>query len=190
MTKSIIKNTNKLPELITSDNIILRVPTITDGFALYQAVSESYEQLILWLPWVKMLNTVQLCEQSCDEAYTNFLFEKDYRLLIFCKTTNQLIGGCGLHNIDWETKKFEVGYWGVTKYLGRGLLTEAIIALRDFAINNLQANRLYLTTDEKNLKSQALAIRAGFVLEGTLHLERLNHFNQLRNTQIYAIWKK
>jgi hypothetical protein len=44
----------------------------------------------------------------------------------------------------------------------------------------LSANRVFLTTDEKNLASRRLAERAGFELEGTLRLDRRDLEGRLR----------
>ena len=51
----------------------------------------------------------------------------------------------------------------------------------------LGAHRVFLTTDERNLRSRRLAERAGFELEGTLRRDRFDLEGRLRNTRGYAI---
>ena len=60
-------------------------------------------------------------------------------------------------------------------------------ALARHAVEVLGANRVFLTTDERNLRSRLLAERAGFEYEGTLRKDRLDLEGRLRNTRVYAI---
>ncbi len=107
-------------------------------------------------------------------------------VFFFAKDSGALVGGSGLHGADWTTRKFEVGYWGRTGYGGQGLVTEGVRALSDYALRELGANRVFLTCDDRNVRSWKLAERAGFKLEGIMINERLNLQGQLRNTRAYA----
>ncbi len=99
----------------------------------------------------------------------------------------ELVGGSGLHKADWTLRQFEVGYWGRSRFSGAGLMTEGVRTLARHALDVLGANRVILTTDERNLRSQRLAERAGFEHEGTLRTDRLDLEGRLRNTRVYAI---
>lgn len=66
------------------------------------------------------------------------------------------------------------------------MVTEGVRALSDYALRELGAHRVFLTCDDKNVRSWKLAERAGFKLEGILVNERLNLQGQLRNTRTYA----
>jgi len=81
---------------------------------------------------------------------------------------------------------FEVGYWGRTRFMGQGLVTEGVRALASHALTALGASRVFLTTDERNVRSWRLAERAGFELEGTLRNDRKNLEGTLRNTRVYS----
>jgi RimJ/RimL family protein N-acetyltransferase len=65
-------------------------------------------------------------------------------------------------------------------------MTEGVRALADYALAELSANCVFLTCDERNLRSCRLAERAGFQLEGVMRRERLDLQKQPRNTSIYA----
>lgn len=178
---------NKLPEYLESERLFIKVPKKGLGHVFHNALCESHAQLKQWLPWVNPLPTLEESEKLCQSAHAKFLSHDDYIVFLFLKENNALIGGSGLHNIDWNLRKFEVGYWGRTSYLGKGLITEGVKTLVQFARDHLKANRIYLTTDEKNIKSWKLAERIGFKHEGTLHLDRLDGAGYLRNTKIYAV---
>jgi RimJ/RimL family protein N-acetyltransferase len=83
--------------------------------------------------------------------------------------------------------RFEIGYWLHSDYTGRGLATEAVVALADFAFETLEAQRVEIRCDAGNERSAALARRAGFPLEATLHNHERRHLtDELRDTLIFA----
>ncbi len=163
------KNMNKvyyLPEMIESERLLIRVPMPGDGKLLYDAINDSYNELKLWLPWVNSLPSLEECEFTCKKAYAKFLLKEDLMLLLFLKKENILIGSSGLHDINWLLRRFEIGYWGRTGFLKNGLITEGVNAIVQYALTQLNANRIYLTVDDNNISSYKLAERIGFELEG------------------------
>ena len=82
------------------------------------------------------------------------------------KDNYQLIGFCGL--LVWEIKQkpeVEIGYRFATKYWGRGLGTEAAIAVRDYAWNQLNLNRLICIIQPENNRSIRVAQKLGMKYE-------------------------
>lgn len=129
------------------------------------------------------------CENWCQEAYKKYLMREELHMLVLEKNTNSLVGVVGLYNIDWDLRIFYVGYWGVSNFSGKGYITEAVKNLVKYAIDNLKASRICITTDDRNENSWRLAERASFSLEEILHNDQLDMNKKLRNTRVYAIWK-
>ncbi len=177
---------NQLPESINTPRLLVRVARPGDGPLFNAAIVESCEQLKPWLGWVSTPPTMQDSETSCRRAYARFLLNEDLMAFFILKESSTLVGGSGLHNVNWKLRQFEMGYWGRTDFVGKGLITEGVVALADHALQQLNASRVFLTTDEKNIASCKLAERAGFELEGTLRNERHNLQGELRNTRIYS----
>ncbi len=175
-----------LPEQIESERLILRVSRPGDGVVFNAAIRDSIDELSLWLDWVSPLPTLEDSEHLCRKLYGRFLLNEVLAMLVIRKECDSLVGGVSLHNIDWELRHFEVGYWGRTSFCGNGLITEAVVCLSDCALTELAASRVFLTTDERNVASWRLAVRAGFVFEGTLRNERFDLSGALRNTKVYA----
>ncbi|MFC3701915.1 GNAT family N-acetyltransferase [Reinekea marina] len=176
-----------LPELIETERMIVRVAQPGDGASFNKAILESIEHLKDWLGWVTPPPTESQSEESCRKAYGRFLLNEDLMALFFHKETGEVIGGSGLHNADWDKRQFEVGYWGNSRYSKQGFMTEGVKALVSYALNELKATRVYLTTDERNSASWKLAERAGFVHEGTLRNDRYDMEGNLRNTKVYSV---
>ncbi|MEV4997793.1 GNAT family N-acetyltransferase [Streptomyces niveus] len=61
-----------------------------------------------------------------------------------------------------------VGYWTVREHRGRGYTTEALRALTRWMFTELGADRVEWRAEAGNEGSRAVALKAGFVMEGTL----------------------
>jgi RimJ/RimL family protein N-acetyltransferase len=177
---------NVLPESLESPRLHIRVARPGDGAVYNQAVLDSLLVLSPWLGWVSPPPTVEESEMNCRKAFARFLMNEDLMAFFFLKDGGTLIGGSGLHKANWTLRQFEIGYWCRSGFQGKGLITEGVRCLADHALQVLNANRVFLTTDEQNIASWRLAERAGFELEGTLRNERLNLAGALRNTRVYS----
>jgi RimJ/RimL family protein N-acetyltransferase len=175
-----------LPEYIETERLVIRTARPGDGAIFNTAIIASLEHLSPWLAWVTPPPTAKQSEERCRQAYDRFLRNEDLMALIFRKECGSLVGGSGLHDADWEAGRFEIGYWGHRAFGRSGYITEAVRALADHALENLGANRVFLTTDDRNSASWKVAERAGFTLEGILRNERLNVTGGLRDTRVYA----
>ena len=178
---------DRLPERLESERLLIRVARPGDGALFAQAIADSHAELAPWLGWVSPPPTPDEAEARCLAAHGRFERNEDLMALFLTRDGGELVGGSGLHKADWTLRQFEVGYWGRTRFAGAGLVTEGVRALARHAIEMLGANRVFLTTDERNLRSRALAERAGFEYEGTLRQDRLDLQGRLRNTRVYAI---
>lgn len=179
-----------LPEKIVTRRLIVRVAQPGDGAPFNQAIVESSANLKRWLPWLTPLPSVEQSERFCRQAYARFLMNQDLTALFFSRASGELVGGGGLHNANWDLRCFEIGYWGRTQFLGKGLISEATDGLLHHAMNTLRANRVHLSLDETNGASQRLAERVGFEYEGTLRFDRRNANGQLRNTRVYSVIRR
>ncbi|KEO83648.1 GNAT family N-acetyltransferase [Tumebacillus flagellatus] len=178
----------EFPDRFETERLLVRLPLPGDGKEVYQSILESLEELKPWMPFAHLDQTEADVELNIREAHVKFLQRSDLRLLAFHKDTGELVVSTGLHRLDWEGRLFEIGYWARTKYAGQGLVTEAVRGLEEFAISHLQANRLMIRCDERNVRSAAVAERLGYTLEGILRNESLDIVDgkTLTNTKVYA----
>jgi RimJ/RimL family protein N-acetyltransferase len=175
------------PESFESERLLIRSPLRGDGAAVNAAIVESAERLRPWMPWVRTVPTLEESEIHARQAWTKFMERKDLPLFLFLKETGQFIGGSGLHRIDWEARRFEIGYWLRTSMTGQGYMREAVDAITDFAIHELEANRIEIRCDTRNTKSAAVARHLGFTLEGVLRKNGTDcEEGQLRDTMVFA----
>ncbi|MEK8130433.1 GNAT family N-acetyltransferase [Paenibacillus filicis] len=173
-------------ESFESDRLLIRAPLWGDGAIVNEAVHETIEELRPWMPWAQSLPSLDASEEDIRKARLSFLNRSDLRLLLLSKDTGALIGCSGLHRIDWDIRKFEIGYWLRTTCVGQGYMTEAVGAIEQFAIRELGANRIEIRCDSRNRRSANVAERAGFTHEATLRSDSIAVDGTLRDTLIYA----
>ncbi|MFS0674680.1 GNAT family N-acetyltransferase [Ornithinibacillus sp. 179-J 7C1 HS] len=175
------------PSEFETERLHIRMPMPGDGKVVHESKQASKNELLPWMPWAQREESEEDAEINIREAHVNFLNREDLRLLVFHKETGVLIANSGLHRIDWDVRKFEIGYWIDTRYSGKGYMTEAAKGIAEFAFRELKANRVEIRCDVKNVKSRAIAERLGFELEGILRQDSLDAYGkELRDTCIYA----
>ncbi|AZK48651.1 GNAT family N-acetyltransferase [Paenibacillus lentus] len=175
-----------IPDYFESERLIIRAPKQGDGDALNEAVKESFDQLRPWMPWAQEIPALVDSESVVRRAHLKFMERTDLMLLLILKKSGQLVGCSGLHRIDWEARKFEIGYWVRTSFSKQGLITEAADAITDYAIHELQANRIEIRCDERNTQSAKVAQRLGFTLEGILRNDASGTDGTLRSTKVFS----
>ncbi|HZV92662.1 MAG TPA: GNAT family protein [Caldimonas sp.] len=179
-----------VPTRIETARLILRSPRQGDGAAVNAAVIASHHELDKWLPWAIDLPTLDESEAHCRRQQARFILREDLAMFIFAREPDggegELLGGTGLHRIDWALRRFEIGYWRRSGLEGRGIVTEAVRALSRMAFDVLAARRVEVRMDNDNERSWKVAERAGFTLEAVLRFDSSTPAGEPRSTRVYA----
>lgn len=173
-------------ESFETERLLIRAPLWGDGAAVNEAIRESAEDLRKWLPFAMNIPSVHESEAFVRKARMSFLERTDMVLHLFDRKTGAFVGSSGLHRIDWKTRRFEIGYWLRSSCTGKGLISEAVDGISEYAITTLGANRLEIRVDSRNVQSKNVAERTGFTLEGTLRNWRRDEYGHLIDLMIYA----
>ena len=82
---------------------------------------------------------------------------------------DEAVGGIGFTvQFDVARRSAEIGYWLGEEFWGRGITTEALVAVTDHAFSNYDVCRLYAHVFEWNQASARVLEKAGYVFEGRL----------------------
>lgn len=176
-----------IPEQIETERMLLRAVRADDAPETFTAVLESVGELAPWMPWVhpepKLDGSAEFHRQAQSKWVTREMLDFQW----IDKVSGRLIGKGGLHTLNWEVPKFEIGYWVRTSMGNRGYCTEAVRALVRFSRHQLGATRLEICSDPRNGKSRRVAERCGFTLEGILRRNMRDPYGGLRDSCMYAM---
>jgi len=174
------------PDHLESERLHIRCPQLGDGQAIYEAIVESLDDLKPWMPWALEEQSVSHSETFARRAQAQWLVRENLILLLFRKSDGLFVGGSGLHRLNWEVRKFEIGYWCRTTLARHGYIGEGTAAITQFAFDTLGARRVEIRVNDQNMRSWRIPQRLGFQLEGILRQDALEAGGQLRDTRIYA----
>jgi RimJ/RimL family protein N-acetyltransferase len=175
------------PDHFETARLIVRCPRPGDGTLIHPAVLASKAELEPWMPWARGEYTLEMAETYVRNAQALFLRRESLPMLIFRQPDQVFIGGTGLHDIEWDVPRFEIGYWQATPHTGQGYMTEAVLGLTNFCREQFGAIRMVIRCDSRNDRSRRVAERAGYVLESVaLSDRRGSDDHQLRDTLTFA----
>lgn len=177
-----------IPDVIDTDRLVIRSPMPGDGPVVNEAILETWEALHHWMPWARERPTVAETEERARQSRTNFVNRVDLPMFMFLREQPTVaVGGTGLHRMDLAVPRFEIGYWVRRSYEGKGYVSEAVRALTQLAFGALGAQRVAIHCGHRNVRSQRVAERCGFVLEGRLRNQCRETTGDLRDTLVYAL---
>jgi ribosomal-protein-serine acetyltransferase len=133
--------------------------------AVYEAVRESINEAHQWLPWCHPDYTKQETVNWVTYQMSSWNNDEEYSFVILEKGTGKLLGGIGLNFINNLHKVCNLGYWVRTSCTGKGVATKAVKLAVEYAINELNFNRVEIIISKDNIASQKVAEKAGAVKE-------------------------
>lgn len=180
----------QVPERIVGERIILAAPVAGLGPIMAATVCASLDHIKPWMPWAQTAPSMEDSEAVMRRMQSDFIARRELPFQIYAKAADgscaEMLGSSGFHGIDWELRKFEIGYWIRPSSVGRGLVSEAVRLLTDMAFKQLRARRVEIRMDERNLPSRAVAEACGFEFEGLLRSDALGVDGEPRDTRVYA----
>jgi ribosomal-protein-serine acetyltransferase len=146
----------------------LYLQTIQEKHAdeLFRLIDTNRIYLRKWMPWEKNQISREDALLFITESEKELKEKRSIQAGLFYKET--LCGMVGLHQINWLNKNARMGYWLSESFQGRGLTTQAAQRLLDYCFQELLLHRIEIYCGLGNGKSQAVAERLGFTLEGVL----------------------
>jgi RimJ/RimL family protein N-acetyltransferase len=176
-----------LPPELRGSRVVVRPYHPGDGAVLYEAVTTSREHLCRWLPWADSHTTLEESEALVRRFDARWRLREDLVVGLWDAETGRFLGGSGLHRIDWNARRFEIGYWLRHDAEGKGYVTEAVTLLCELAFGLLEANRVFIRCASDNHRSAAVPRRLGFRHEGTLRHEGVRSDGSLFDMEVYGM---
>lgn len=179
------------PREIVGERVVLRAIAEEHAAAIWEAVEASREHLKPTMPWVKDHVDFDYSREYTRRMPAKWALREDFPMGIWAKDASpeggRLLGATGLHRINWSVPSMEIGYWVRPEAQGKGYVTEAVRLIAGMAFEHLCAERVFIMCSHANLRSAAVARRAGFAHEGTLRCERRDVDGTLRDTELFSL---
>lgn len=148
----------RFPELET-ENLNLREIIGGDAKGIFEMFSDEEMLKYQGLPPMQSPEDADDYVMWTKESYNKKSF---VRWAIEEKTTNKFIGLIGMYYFNEKELKAEVSYNLNKNYWGRGLMKEALSAIRFYMFNTINLKRIEAEIDPNNLTSIKLAEKLGF----------------------------
>jgi RimJ/RimL family protein N-acetyltransferase len=158
-----------MPREEDTDGVVrLRRHRSSDVDAHLEAAHESIQEISQWLPWCHAGYSREESEAWIAARPHAWESRQAFEYVIEDAVTGEYIGGCGLNNLDWPSRRANLGYWLRTSRAGRGIMTRAAGILARIGLEDLGLQRIEITAAVGNLASQRVAEKIGAVREGLL----------------------
>lgn len=107
--------------------------------------------------------------REAAQAWVRVANNNPYEPALAIEVDGAAIGGIGLiFGQDIDRRSAEIGYWLGAEYWGRGIVTEAVQALTQYAFANFDLARIWACVFAWNPASMRVLEKAGFTREGVL----------------------
>lgn len=170
-------------------DILLREVTIEDAAAIYQAIDTHRDYLKTWLPFVDKMRSV-----ADEEAFLKNVLsvpaERREPIFGIWNEHNEICGLIGFHFSDFDNHRTEIGYWLLPEYQHRGIVTESVRKLCQWAVSEKGIKRIQIRCATGNAASNGIPIRLGFHHEGTERSGELLASGEYADIHVYSILRE
>ena len=130
--------------------------------------------------------------QSALNIFKEAIAEREkgtqFPFVIFHKVQKKLIGSTRLMSIEQPHRKLEIGWtWLHPDYWATEINLECKLQLLTFCFEQLKAVRVWLRTDENNIRSRKAIAKIGGTFEGIFRHDWIRDNGTLRNTVYFSI---
>jgi len=153
--------------LSLGDDLSLRMLRVSDAAIVANAVRESLDHLLPWMPWAGEAST----QESFQRARLRGILHKagkgeEWQYGLFAPGELSLAGAFGLMAGKWPAT-IEIGYWVHVAEIGHGFATRASRALTNASLALDGITTVCIRCDERNARSAAVPRGLGFTLTRT-----------------------
>lgn len=182
---------------IVTPRLVLRCWDPRDAPLLKEAIDQSLEHLLPWMPWARdEPQTIEMKMELLRQFRGRFDLDRDWVYGIFTPDEQAVVGGAGLHSVSavansarrQERSAKEIGYWVASRFSGQGLATEAAGALVRAGFELERLERVEIHCELENVRSAAVARKLGFHEDGVLRQRLRRTDGQLANKQVFSLF--
>jgi RimJ/RimL family protein N-acetyltransferase len=152
-------------EGIADGSIRLRLRADTDTPAVIEACRDP--EVIRWTRVPEDYDE-RTAEEWVSESNRQRERGEGMHLVIADASSDAFLGSIGIHRINRDEGRCDIGYFLAPWARGRGVMTGAVRLLSRWVFETLPVERIEITIEPGNVASRGVAERAGYELDGIL----------------------
>lgn len=169
---------------IKTNRLVLRAFVLDDVDDLYNNYGSDYKvnKYISFTPCKTRESTLSFIKMHIDK------YDTDLNFYGWAVTLNEkVIGSVSLFNVDDVFESCELGASIGSKWWGKGIITEAVGALINFAFDEIGIHRIYASHHKHNIASGKVMIKNGMKKEGIMREAHKNPDGSFNDLVLYSI---
>lgn len=176
---------------IETERLLLKPYDVKLYKDVYQLIHKNKPRLIHSFPNLLGATETEIATKDyVQQKIFDWNNNKAYGLMLFDKSTQQLIGHFNLKDIDWKKNQCELAYFIDVDYEKQGLITEAMKMLLKIGFEKINFNRIFARIVTTNTASQKVVEKAGLKFEGAFYQDYKTYDNRIVDTYCYGISKE
>jgi ribosomal-protein-serine acetyltransferase len=145
-------------EMKVGENSSLVIPQVANAAEIFSLIDGDRHHLRAWLPWVDSTTTVDDTRKNLADRIEGF--EQKKQAAFYATLNGDFVASVGF--ISLNDGVGEIGYWLLSRYSGRGLMTAYVKKCVEYGFDGLGLQRIVIKCAEGNSKSAAIPQRLGF----------------------------
>jgi ribosomal-protein-serine acetyltransferase len=146
---------------LVEEPLRLRPWQAQDAQGLFDAVRSSVDSVGRWLPWCHAgydLDDARAWTSHCQDGWS---CGEHFAFPIFDLRTGELLGGCGLNQLNHQHRSANLGYWVRQSRHGEGIAARAAALVARFGFEQLGLIRIEIVVMPDNHASRRTAEKTG-----------------------------
>lgn len=153
-------------DAIDTARLRLRAPSRSHLDALDEAIRETLEELVRWLPWARRTHSRADSRHYIQSARAARARRLGFEFVIEEADTGVLLGMTSLHRVDWHRRTAGLGYWVRRSRWGSGIAAEAGMATLEQGFRHHRLHRIEAHVALDNVASHRVIAKLPFRREG------------------------
>lgn len=169
--------------VLRGDRVVLRHPVAEDAPQVLEIFGDA-DAMRYWSH--EPFTEIGAAAAYVDRIHAGFAERRLIQWAVTLASDDVLIGTVTLVGFDWRSRRCELGYMLSPREWGRGLASEAVHRVLQFAFDELDLHRVEADVDPRNAASARLLERLGFVREGLLR-DRWYTYGEFSDSALYGL---
>ncbi|MBF0361150.1 MAG: GNAT family N-acetyltransferase [Oligoflexia bacterium] len=175
----------KFKEIIETKRLIIRKYQQKRHEEIFNIIESERKRLEEFLPWTDLIKAPEDELKFIRQSFALWKKGTTFNLMLISKDTNEFVGGIGIFNIKMKSESCEIGYWLAKEYEGKGLISEAVMALENYLFE-IGFYRIEIRCSKHNSRSCNIPKKLGYTQDGILRKDYIENDGVRSDTVIFS----